>query len=237
MKYMGSKNRIAKYILPIMLHKANQMGITKWVEPFVGGGNMIDKVPITFDRTGLDINPHAIAALIAIRDLVHDLPNKLTEEEYKSLKGLDPQPINSWLRFVGSFGGKFDNGYARECGSDETTFIGYGKRNAQKQSPKLQNVSLIEGGYDDCSSFQNSLIYCDPPYEGTTSYKTAIFDHDKFWKWCRDMSKNNQIFISEYNAPKDFICVWEGEVKTNFASQRRKATHTPTEKLFTLTNI
>ena len=35
MKYMGSKNRIAKYILPIMLkdRKPNQY----WVEPFVGG--------------------------------------------------------------------------------------------------------------------------------------------------------------------------------------------------------
>ena len=47
MKYMGSKRRIAKYILPIMLeHRApNQW----WVEPFVGGGNMIDKVDVLLD--------------------------------------------------------------------------------------------------------------------------------------------------------------------------------------------
>jgi DNA adenine methylase len=42
MKYMGSKNRIAKYILPIML--AERKPDQWWVEPFVGGGNMIDKV-------------------------------------------------------------------------------------------------------------------------------------------------------------------------------------------------
>ena len=36
MKYMGSKNRIAKFILPIMLNEANGKGITTWVEPFVG---------------------------------------------------------------------------------------------------------------------------------------------------------------------------------------------------------
>jgi DNA adenine methylase len=41
MKYMGSKNRIAKYILPIMLKERGQR---IWVEPFVGGANMIDKV-------------------------------------------------------------------------------------------------------------------------------------------------------------------------------------------------
>lgn len=42
MKYMGSKRRVAKYILPIML--AERKPDQWWVEPFVGGGNMIDKV-------------------------------------------------------------------------------------------------------------------------------------------------------------------------------------------------
>ena len=37
MKYMGSKNRIAKHILPIMIKEANEKGITTYVEPFVGG--------------------------------------------------------------------------------------------------------------------------------------------------------------------------------------------------------
>lgn len=41
MKYMGSKNRLAKEIMPIMLKERGQR---TWVEPFVGGGNMIDKV-------------------------------------------------------------------------------------------------------------------------------------------------------------------------------------------------
>mgnify|MGYP000063474813 CR=1 FL=1 len=89
---------------------------------------MIDKVPNSFQRIGIDYNAHTIEALIAIRDLVDKLPNTLTEDEYKQLKGSEPEPIKSWLRFTASFGGKFDNGYAREKGSDETTFIGYGKR-------------------------------------------------------------------------------------------------------------
>jgi hypothetical protein len=40
---MGSKNRIAKHILPIMIaeRKPNQL----WVEPFVGGANMIVRTP------------------------------------------------------------------------------------------------------------------------------------------------------------------------------------------------
>ena len=207
MIYMGSKNRIAKHILPIMLSAATEKGITTWVEPFVGGGNVIDKVPTTFKRIGVDYNEHAIQALIAIRDMVEDLPDELTEKDYKQLKGGDPEPIKSWLRFVASFGGKFDNGYAREKGSDEKTFIGYGKRNAQKQSINLQGASLISGSYREHSSIENCLIYCDPPYEGTTPYKTGSFNHDEFWQWCRDMSQKNTVFISEYNALEDFNCV------------------------------
>ena len=229
---MGSKNRIAKHILPIMLEEAYNKNIRTWIEPFVGGANMIDKVPSSFQRIGIDYNPHTIAALIAVRDLVNNLPNKLTEREYKELKGEEPEPIKSWLRFVASFGGKFDNGYAREKGSDETTFIGYGKRNAQKQSPNIQGVKFITGSYAYYIDFENCLIYCDPPYKGTTPYKTGSFDHLNFWKWCRKMSKTNSVFISEYSAPEDFTSIWEGEVKTNFASQRGEATHKAVEKLF-----
>ena len=57
MKYMGSKNRIAKYLLPIIL-KDRKEG--QWyVEPFVGGANMIDKVD--GNRIGADNNEYLIA--------------------------------------------------------------------------------------------------------------------------------------------------------------------------------
>ena len=35
MKYMGSKARIAKHILLIMLKEAESKGITTWVEPIL----------------------------------------------------------------------------------------------------------------------------------------------------------------------------------------------------------
>lgn len=228
---MGSKNRIAKHILPIMIEEANVKGVSTWVEPFVGGGNMIDKIPTTFKRIGYDLNPHTILALTAIRDFVNELPTEVSEEYYKVIKNKNPStPIESWVRFVCSFGGKLDNGYARNKVGQNYALCGV--KNAKKQSPFLQGVELIQGSYENCSHIENAIIYCDPPYEGTTSYKTGSFDHAKFWDWCRTMAKKNMVFVSEYNAPSDFTCVWEGDVKTNFASQRTGATHTATEKLF-----
>ena len=41
MKYMGSKSRIAKHIVPIIQNYINENNIEKYVEPFVGGANMI----------------------------------------------------------------------------------------------------------------------------------------------------------------------------------------------------
>jgi DNA adenine methylase len=51
-KYMGSKNRISKFILPIMLAERNPD--QRWIEPFVGGANVIDKVK--GKRLGIDCN-------------------------------------------------------------------------------------------------------------------------------------------------------------------------------------
>lgn len=230
MIYIGSKRRISKFIIPIMLEEANKKGITTWIEPFVGGGNSIDKVPSTFRRIGIDINPHSIQALIAIRDLVDELPDNVSEDQYKQIKHTEPEPINSWIRFVCSFGGIFEKTYARN--KNNSNYAARGVRNARKQSPNIQGVELINGDYSMFNDFKNCLIYCDPPYEGVSSYKTPPFNHSKFWQWCREMSKNNLVFVSEYNAPDDFECVWQGSIKTNFASQRKTATGVAVEKLF-----
>ena len=233
MKYMGSKRRIAKHILPIMLEKVKENNITTWVEPFVGGANMIDKVPSNFKRIGYDINDHVIQALIDIRDR----PNELFDSFSKQLRDFHKKDkakiLYSHACIVTSFGADLNGGYAREKGSDDTTFCGYGKRNAIKQSPLIQDVEFICDSYENLD-FDNCLIYCDPPYKGTAKYKTEEFNHEKFYEWCRRQSKKNVLFISEYNMPSDFKEVWKGEIKTNFASTRKKATHNATEKLFTI---
>ena len=77
------------------------------------------------------------------------------------------------------------------------------------------------------------MIYCDPPYQGTTKYATKGFDHEDFWQWCREMkAQGHTIFISEYNAPDDFKCVWEKEVINGFGGKANS--NKGTEKLFTL---
>ena len=88
MKYMGSKARIAKHILPIMLAECEKHGITTWVEPFIGGGNMIDKVPDTFERIGYDLNEYIIEMFKSLQQgfTPKDLYTKAEYDHTKTIK-------------------------------------------------------------------------------------------------------------------------------------------------------
>jgi len=233
MKYMGSKNRIARYILPIMLkYRTPEM---TWVEPFVGGANMIDKVD--GKRIGADINEYLIEALILIRDCPETIPDLITEDDYqKASKDRKIDGITGFIGFAMSFGGKWFGGYRRDvsgtkgCINNMKTQTRRSKQNAIKQSGKLQGVKFINDSYQDLQIPPNSLIYCDPPYEGTTKYKDG-FDHKDFWQWCRDKSaEGHTVFISEYNAPDDFICLWQKEIVSSLTKDT--GSKTGIEKLF-----
>lgn len=235
MKYMGSKNRIAKHILPIML-KDRKDG-QYWVEPFVGGANMIDKV--TGNRIGADFNPYLIEALKLIRDNPKSIPEVITESEYKAAQS--EKPLTGIVGFIGfamSFGGKWFGGYRRDkagtqgCIENMKTQTRRSRNSAIKQSGLIQGVDLLHSSYSDLDIPPNSVIYCDPPYEGTTGYKDK-FNHADFWQWCRDKAKEGHtVFVSEYNAPDDFDCIWQQELNVSIAKngKHKKAV----EKLFTL---
>jgi len=42
------------------------------------------------------------------------------------------------------------------------------------------------------------------------------FDSGKFWDWVRvKVSQGHDVFISEYKAPSDFVCVWVKRLKAH----------------------
>jgi DNA adenine methylase len=212
MKYMGSKNRIANKILPIILkhRKSNQW----YVEPFVGGANLIDKV--SGNRIGADYNIYVIEALKLIRDRLNEIPKNNTEtneEIYYQMKNSDDIGMKGYYGFQLSYAGKWFGGWRRDHANKGRDYIAEGYRNSVKQSVKLQNVKLIHSNYLDLEIPENSIIYCDPPYENTTGYKNINFNNNEFWEWCiSKTNENHMVYISEYNAPYDFISIWEREL-------------------------
>tara|TARA_R110002111_G_scaffold26744_4_gene57625 strand:+ start:1808 stop:2530 length:723 start_codon:yes stop_codon:yes gene_type:complete len=226
---MGSKARIAKHILPIMLK--NRKEGQWWVEPFVGGANMIDKVD--GNRLGADISQHLIIALLMVRDEPELIPKnnkEYTKEMYIKARTSElTNPVDCFAMFNYSFGATFKGSWAKN--SKGTDYVKECVKNILVQSENINGVDLMCCGYQDLGIPSNSLIYCDPPYKGTFKYKgTKSINHDVFFEWCRDKVKEGHtVFISEYNAPEDFICVWKKEVNSN---ANAKSTNRAIEKLF-----
>ena len=50
----------------------------------------------------------------------------------------------------------------------------------------------------------DSVIYCDPPYRGKSSYsKGKRFEHDRFYAWA--LRQTVPVFVSEYEMPEEFV--------------------------------
>lgn len=235
---MGSKARIAKHILPVMLKAAEERGITTWVEPFVGGANMIDKVPAHFTRIGVDNNYYLIAMWKSLQGGWVP-PSLVTEDEYQQIKSNPGDYTDALVGFVGfnlSFGAKWFAGYRRDKAGqkgDMDNMINQSRRAFQSivnQTPDIQTVQFHCGSYYTFPIPNGSLIYCDPPYAGTTKYKDG-FDHSLLWDWVRDASKHNTVFVSEYNAPPDFECIWSGDLNGSLSLQDTGGSKSK-EKLF-----
>mgnify|MGYP003632381942 CR=1 FL=1 len=235
MKYMGSKNRFAKELLPIILK--DRTDGQYYVEPMVGGANIIDKVD--GNRLGADFNEYLSEMWVALTN--GWMPKQhYTKDEYTDIKNYKNNYPKYLVGYVGincSYSGKWFGGYAgiTETKGGVRDYQKEAYNNVNKQLKDLKNVTFMHSDYKNLEIPNNSIIYCDPPYEGTTKYKDD-FNHNEFWDWCRAKTiQGHKVFISEYNAPKDFECVWEKETKSSLSANGKSGGNkVSTEKLFKL---
>ena len=197
---------------------------------------MIDHINCN-KRYGADINEYLIAMWKALQNGFLP-PKNISKEEYEQIrdnKDQYPKELVAIVGFCATYNAKWFGGYAGIVNTKIGTKRNYydeATRNILNQIKNLKDVVFVCKKYDemDLSKLKNCLIYCDPPYAETTKYKDD-FDHIKFWNWVREISKNNFVFISEYNAPDDFECIWQKDLKTTLDKNSRKI---DTEKLFKL---
>jgi len=227
MKYMGSKARHAKEILAIVLK--DRYASQWYVEPFVGGANVIENVKEPC--LGFDTDKDLIGLLKAASGGWMP-PADITEDDYKLLKKDFPKgnPLRGYAAFALSYGGKKWGGWRRDS-TGNRDYADEARRSALVQFPKLRGIVFECKSYEDLDLPEKSLIYCDPPYAGTTSYGTR-WDDKKFWdvaeKWVND---GHAVFVSEYTAPDGWICVWEKPVKSSLT--KNTGAKIAIEKLFT----
>lgn len=235
MKYMGSKSRIAKDIVPIIQAEVDRTG-WDYYEPFCGGCNIIDKIHAK-NRYASDNNKYLIAMwqyLMENPDFVP--PDEITHEHYSDVRANKekyPDWYVGYVGFLASYNGRFfDGGYSKTIISKAGVVRNYyreAKDNIIKQIPDVVGVKFSCCDYADVNPHE-MVIYCDIPYSGTKQYSTSKnFDHEKFWGIMREWSKDNVVFISEQRAPEDFACVWQRDI---LRTVRPTDQFTVTERLF-----
>lgn len=234
MKYMGSKARIAKEISAIINEIIFKKEIKTYIEPFVGGANMIEHI-VCDRRFGLDSNEYLISMWNALgKGWIP--PNTMTKEEYVNIRDNKEKyrkELVAIAGFVATYNAKWFGGYAGVVKTKIGTIRNYydeSLRNILKQKERLNDVQFIHKKYQemDLNKLNNCLIYCDPPYENSTQYRDE-FNHSEFWQWIRKVSERNVVLISEYNAPEDFSLIWSKEITTTLDKSSRKK---DIEKLF-----
>jgi len=212
MRYMGSKGRHVKHILPHILEGHDEDSM--YVEPFCGGGNMLSEVPLT-NKWGNDTATYAVALLKAVSE-GYVPPTKVSESLYQEVKSsphdFDPALVG-FLAYSCSYAGKFWGGFARGNNDrgEPRNFAQEQVSALMSQKVGLQGTYFTSVPYTDLVIADSSTVYCDPPYAGTTGYK-GKFDHKEFWLWVADLSKRCRVFVSEYTAPDWVECVWEKSV-------------------------
>ena len=245
MKYMGSKSRIAKHIVPIIQKYIDDNNIKYYIEPFVGGANIIDKIKCE-NKIDTDKNEYLIALLNRAKDglpLYEEVSKELYNKARTAFNNGDTSSFEDWevgnIGFLASYNGRwFDGGYAKpgyektKNGQRYRDYYQESKNNLLQQASNLKDCIFKVSDYRwlNKTNIKNTLIYCDPPYANTKQYANAIsFDYEEFWNNIRGWSGDNIVIVSELNAPADFESIWEQEVSRSIkVADKSKAT----EKLF-----
>lgn len=132
MIYQGSKARLIKDILPYIQNCIDSNKVNLYIEPFVGGANVIQHIKKA-TKIGLDTNKYLIALLKHcqnnpdLTDAFEDCPFELYKEVRDSYNKGDDR-YEDWQKglvgFCASYGGQFfDGGYGRDKTGKRNIYI------------------------------------------------------------------------------------------------------------------
>lgn len=236
MRYMGGKSRLAKSIRDVILQRVPSTDVTYW-EPFVGGCGSFEIIAPEFTRSvGSDLHED----LILMWDSVikgWEPPQVVSQGRYKELRDEAPSAERGFVGFGGSFSGKWFGGYAKggfQSNGEPRNHQAESARNVLRTRNKLEgrNVTFRLGGYEEITPQSGDVVYCDPPYKGTSEYRDAGFNSDSFYTWAEGLAAQGvYVFVSEYESPDGWTEIYRKErlSSTDLASKRKTAV----DRLFT----
>lgn len=234
MRYLGGKSRVAKQLAAAILADTPLRGTYR--EPFIGGAAVFEQMAPHFQRSiGGDVS---LDLILLWRDLMAGTftpPATLSEAEYHRQRDLPPSAMRAFAGFGCSFAGKWFAGYGtgldpHNDGIDLPNQVARGLKRTQEKLAGL-DLTFVREGYETVKPRPGDVIYCDPPYSGTTGYRVE-FDNKRFWLKMQQWSDlGAHVYVSELSAPRKWDTIWEKSVVTQTAMPGKRAAQV--ERLFT----
>lgn len=204
--YLGSKARYADDILKIVLAKRRPQ--QTYVEPFMGGGNVLCRVPHKQGpRIGADINEYMVAFLKALSEGWQP-PEQVSEAEYNRIKKAPdkyPKELVGFVATGATHGSMWMGGYAKHVDKDLPDRVTSSRKAALEDGRGLAGATFVHSTFDKLEIPPASLIYCDPPYNNTAGYASGeekLWRATKFWQWADKLvDDGHTVFVSEYAGP------------------------------------
>lgn len=154
----------------------------------------------------------------------------LSEDKYKVLKNSDPSPLRGFAGFQCAFKGAWFDSYAR---GGIPNYAYSGRRSFLSAIFRLHGVIFCCADYRSWNP-TDAVIYCDPPYRNAVGYvATGNFNSEVFWEQVRRWSEKNTVYISETEAPSDFIAVMDETIRGGLRDSKNRNV-TRREKMFVL---
>lgn len=214
MQYLGGKADVGRSIASICVQRLTPGSL--FVDMFCGALNVVRHVPRA-------IAPHPGHGLVAVERLAIDAcgplivmwraalagwvpPRVVSKEEYARVKATqDPSdPLTAFVMFGCSFGGKWAGGYAKD--RPEQRYAECASNGVLKKARDCAGLQLehatFQSKHPGCWA-PGTVLYCDPPYKGTTGYKALEpFNSEAFWFWAEQHARRGvHVYVSEYEAP------------------------------------
>jgi site-specific DNA-adenine methylase len=228
-RYFGGKSKIAREMVEFILNYVDPSKYDIIIDCFCGTSSVAIEFNKQCHKTvyASDKLKCMITTLQAVQN-GYVPPSKITKEEFDRVRFEDDNPLKSFVHVLCNRSGRLEERNFHEAMERELLKM---PAKTIKRAVDLQGIRFYECDYKNWTDVKGCLIYCDIPYvhcKSTWPKNYKGFEHEHFWQWAREMSRQNIVVVSEYSAPSDFTEIWS---KT-FMSYNYKTTRLVNEKLF-----